>query len=87
MQRLSDPLLVEIYETRQAAGLPTEMTSVAYRLVRLLLAARCWEDVSVFSAVAALPDGRYAIPVLRKWFISFRWTAGLGAADLKLERL
>jgi plasmid maintenance system killer protein len=87
MQRLSDPILVEIIQTRAAAGLPAEMTSTAYRLLRLVLAAKSWDDVSVFSPVAAMPDNRYAVPVHKKWFISFQWTAGLGAADLKLERL
>jgi hypothetical protein len=87
MQRLSDQRLVEILQTRTAQDLPVEMTAIAYRLVRLLLAAKSWDDVSVFSRVAALPDGRYALPVVGKWFIAFQWTVGLGASDLKLERM
>ena len=73
MDRIVDPRLHEIFETRACPGLPADVSRTAYRLVRLLLAARGWSDVDVFTRVAKLPDGKFAVPVAGKWVITFSW--------------
>ncbi|MEH0194238.1 hypothetical protein V7S57_00740 [Caulobacter sp. CCNWLY153] len=86
MNRIIDPRLVEIHEARTIPDLPAEVCQLAYRRARLLLAARTWADVDMFSRVADLQDGRFAIPVHGKWVIVFAWTEGLGASALCLLR-
>ena len=86
MDRIQDPRLLEILETRQCQGLTAETAHADYRLARLLLACRAWEDIDVFTPVAALPDGRYVAPVGGKWGIVFSWSPGSGPRGLHLQR-
>jgi hypothetical protein len=86
MDCIDDPRLVEILTTRACSGLPADLCSSAYRVLRLLLAARAWSDVEVFTQIAALPDGRFAAPAHGKWVIVFEWLPGSGARNLALQR-
>lgn len=86
MDRILDPRLVEIHAARTIPDLPADLCQQAYRLTRLLLAARTWADLDIFTRVAALPDGLFAIPVQGKWVLTFAWSQGLGAANLSLLR-
>ena len=87
LSRIQDDRLLEIFEGRSCATLPADVSATAYRLTRLLLAARSWGDVDVFTQVAEWPPDGYVAPVLGKWFIRFRWIPSFGADGLELVRL
>lgn len=85
--RISDPRVQDILDAHASDALPKAVAGPAYRLIRLLLNARCWEDVATFTAVAPWGDGRYIAPIHGKWGLSFDWTDGSGAGALALERV
>jgi hypothetical protein len=79
--------LLEILETRLSPCLPAEARARAYRVARLLEAARSWDDVDVITKVAEWRPGVYVAPISGKWFIAFRWAATLGAHEMELVRI
>lgn len=87
MNRFADPRVYDIHMTRACPDLPSVLAEPAYRLIRLLLASRTWGDVSVFTKVALLPDGRFIAPVHGKWGLAFEWMDGLGAYTLAFVRV
>jgi plasmid maintenance system killer protein len=87
MSRIIDQRLVEIHAARTIPDLPADLCQLAYRQMRYLLAARAWADLDIFTRVADLADGRFAVPVQGKWVIVFAWTEGLGASELSLLRI
>lgn len=86
MNRITDPRLVEIHAARTIPDLPAELCQSAYRQMRYLLAARTWADLDIFTRVADLGDGRFAVPVHGKWVMTFVWAESLGATELCLLR-
>jgi hypothetical protein len=68
-----DQRLARICNTNSCPELPLALVKAANKMARLLLAARSWSDVGVFTKIAVLPDGRFAAPVLGRWAILFSW--------------
>lgn len=87
MPWITDPRLLEIYESRTCHGLPPEVCHIAHRKSRLLRAATSLADIDVFTPLGQLDDGRLVAPLHGKWVIAFDWTEGVGASDLTLQRL
>lgn len=85
MSRITDPNLLSIAEGTSAGGLPLTAAKAVHYLIRLLLAARSTDDISVFTETYPSED-RLVAPAFTKWGISFVMT-GAGPDDLRLEKL
>ncbi|MEJ0024932.1 MAG: hypothetical protein WDN01_02795 [Rhizomicrobium sp.] len=86
MSEIPDPTLAAIAGGYSTGGLSKATAAALYRVVRLLLASRSLNDVSVFAHVHHDPGGRCLVPVVGKWAISFVMTASSGPDDLRLEK-
>ena len=63
-------------------------SSVSNRKLRLLVAARGWQDIRTVSRIyrwANLPHS-YGLPVYGKWFVMFEWNEDYGATTIRVER-
>jgi plasmid maintenance system killer protein len=87
MDRIADQRLVEIHAARTIPDLPADLCQQAYRILRLVLAARTRSDLDIFTRFAELADGHLAIHVQGKWIMTFTWSEGFGATDLALSRI
>jgi Ni/Fe-hydrogenase subunit HybB-like protein len=87
MSQTTDPILAAIADGFSTGGLPMATANAIFNITRLLRAARSLEDVSVFAAIGSLSNGRFVVPAVGKWSISFRIVSGFGPSDLRLEKL
>src|SRR5579871_3500979 len=86
MSDIADPTLAAIAGGTSTGGLPKKTAHAIFRTVRLLLAARSLNDVSVFAVAHNDTQGRFVVPVMGKWSISFVMTDNDGPDDLRLEK-
>jgi plasmid maintenance system killer protein len=88
MRRFADEKLREIYETRFAAGVSQRISRPAHEVARLLVAAFSLQDVGVIGPIFRWSNApeRYGLHVHGKWHVTFAWSDGLGAYEIRLER-
>lgn len=72
----------------EAAGVPSHIAHRAGWMIHLLLAANSLQDVAIIGRIALFANspGRMGLLVEAKWFVTFEWTAGVGALEVGLER-
>lgn len=86
MSNIADPSLAAIADGASTGGLPKTVAHAIFRTARLLLASRSLNDVSVFAQIHNDTQGRFVVPVMGKWSISFVMTDNNGPDDLRLEK-
>jgi hypothetical protein len=79
--------LVSIATGMSTGGLSAAAARRIFYFARLLLACRSAEDVTVFAEIRPAESGRQSVAVTEKWDITFAFSPGLGATDLRLEKL
>jgi hypothetical protein len=88
MKRFLDAKTQQIYETRFAPGIRECVSIGAHKVTRKLLAACDLQDVGVIGPIVRwlnTPE-RHGLHVHGKWYVTFAWSASMGAYDIVLER-
>jgi len=88
MQRFINTRAEQVHQFGFASGVPKYIARTAQRLMRLLIAARGWQDIRMVSRICRWANRpvSYGLPVHGKWFVTFEWNEDYGAAKIGIER-
>jgi hypothetical protein len=88
MKRFKSRNASDAYNTRFARGIPKHISIKAHETLRVLIAARSLQDVSVLGRIIRwrqTPE-RYGLELHGKWHVLFEWNESFGACEITLER-
>ena len=86
MIQITDPVLAQIMLHCAHPDVPKAVAAGAFWKANLLLALRSWSSIGKITAVAKLPDGRFAASIDGHWAITFAWDYDTNRAfHLRLE--
>lgn len=88
MAQLGNLRARQAYELAHVRGIPAHVARRASNRIRLVVAARERRDV-IFLGAVPLKSGpdRLGIAVHGKWYVTLDWVPGIGAQEIRLERL